>query len=86
MSEQPVHVNKVSWQALCPWTIIFRSLSAATSVPVIILSLLGVVAMPMGWIVSETLFIDQSLQVGRTNERDHSVQSQPVQTRLPRDR
>ena len=62
MSEQPVHVNKVSWQALCPWTIIFRSLSSATSVPVLTLALLGLVAMPMGWIVAETLFIDQALQ------------------------
>lgn len=62
MSEQPVHVNKVSWQALCPWTIIFRSLSSATSVTVLTLALLGLVAMPMGWILSETLFIDQTLQ------------------------
>ena len=62
MSEQPVHVNKISWQALCPWTIIFRSLSAATSIPVLILALLGLVAMPMGWIVAETIFIDQGLQ------------------------
>lgn len=62
MSEQPVHVNKISWASLCPWTIIFRSLSAATSVPVLILALLGLVAMPMGWIVAETLFVDQGLQ------------------------
>ncbi len=62
MSAQPVHVNKVSWQSLCPWTIIFRSLSAATSIPVLILALLGLVAMPMGWIVAETVFIDQGVQ------------------------
>ena len=62
MSEQSVHVNKVSWASLCPWTIIFRSLSAATSIPVLILALLGLVAMPMGWIVAETVFIDQNLQ------------------------
>ena len=61
MSEQPVHVNKISWQALCPWTIIFKSLSAATSMPVLILALLGLVAMPMGWIVAETIFVDQGL-------------------------
>lgn len=62
MSEQSVHVNKVSWQALCPWTIIFGSLGSATSIPVLTLALLGLVAMPMGWIVAETLFIDQGLQ------------------------
>ena len=66
MSEQPVHVNKISWRALCPWTIIFRSLSSASSITVLTLALLGLVAMPMGWVLAETLFIDSSLQSDQT--------------------
>ena len=59
MSEQPVVVQKISWQDLCPWTIIFRTLPIATSVTVMAFALLGVVLTPLGWLLSEMLFVHQ---------------------------
>ncbi len=59
MSQQPVVVQKVSWQDLCPWTVILRTLPIAASVTVITFALLGVLLTPMGWLLSETLFIHQ---------------------------
>jgi hypothetical protein len=59
MSEQPVVVQKISWQDLCPWTVILKTLPIASSVTVIAFALLGVLLTPMGWLLSETLFIHQ---------------------------
>jgi hypothetical protein len=59
MSEQPVVVQKISWQDLCPWTIIFKTLPSAASVTVMAFALLGVVLTPMGWLLSEMLFVHQ---------------------------
>ncbi len=59
MSEQPVVVQKISWQDLCPWTIIFKTLPVAASATVLVLALLGVLLTPMGWKLSETLFVRQ---------------------------
>lgn len=62
MSEQPVVVNKISWADLCPWTIIFRTLPIASSLPVLALALLGIVLTPAGWWVSETLFVSGDMK------------------------
>lgn len=62
MAEQPVTVQKISWSDLCPWTIILRTLPAASSFTVLAFALLGVVLMPLGWLLSETLFINQELR------------------------
>ena len=61
MNEQPVVVQKVSWWDLCPWTIIFKTLPVATGMAALALALLGTVATPMGWLVSEQLFVDQEM-------------------------
>ena len=57
MSDQPVAVKKVSWAELCPWTIIFRTLPVATSITVLALALLGVLAASFTWWASQSLFI-----------------------------
>ena len=49
---------KIDWSDLFPWTIIFRSLSSACSISVVVFALIGVLATPMGWIASESLFIN----------------------------
>lgn len=63
MSDQPVQVTNVSWRDLCPWTIIFRSLQSATSMTVITLALLGLVLMPIGWIISDKVFLNDDLRL-----------------------
>ena len=62
MTEQPVIVQKISWADLCPWTLIFKTLPIATSVPVLLFALLGVVLTPAGWMLSETLFVHQNVR------------------------
>ena len=59
MTEQPVIVQKISWSDLCPWTLIFKTLPIATSVTVLAFALLGVVLTPMGWMLSESLCINE---------------------------
>ena len=58
MSSVPREQPDYDWSRILPWTIIFRSLTPACSISVIALALVGVVATPMGWIVSETVFIN----------------------------
>ncbi len=59
VKEQPVHIQRVSWSDLCPWTIIFKTLPVAASVTVLVLALIGVCLTPMGWLLSETIFVNQ---------------------------
>lgn len=60
MTEQPVVVQKISWAELCPWTIIFRTLPIATSITVLVFALLGVLLTPIGWLLSETMFLHEA--------------------------
>ena len=62
MSEQPVVVSKVSWNELCSWSIIFKTLPVAASMSVLALALLGVVASPVGWWISQAAFIGDDLR------------------------
>ncbi|MCH2181695.1 MAG: hypothetical protein MK108_06785 [Mariniblastus sp.] len=62
MNEQPDNVNRICWRDLCPWTILFRTLPAATSLPVLVFAVLGVVLAPIGWQFSEFVFIDDELR------------------------
>lgn len=62
MAEQPVIIQKISWSDLCPWTIIFKTLPVAASVSVLAFALLGVVLMPMGWLLSESIFVTQDMR------------------------
>ncbi len=66
MSEQPVIVNKLSWRDLCPWTIIFKCLPVAISVPVIAWALVGLVLTPMGWIVAESVCLNDQIRSENT--------------------
>lgn len=59
--QQTVNVQKISWADLCPWTIIFRTLPVATSVTVLALALLGVLASASTWWISQSLFIHGEL-------------------------
>ncbi|MEL7497045.1 MAG: hypothetical protein AAFN77_05505 [Planctomycetota bacterium] len=62
MAEQPVVIQKISWESLCPWTIIFRTLPVASTLSVIALSLVGVVVAPIGWRTAEALFVNEDLR------------------------
>ncbi len=62
MNDQTVNHGRVSWRELCPWAIIFRTLPVATSISVLGLAFLGVVLTPVGWRVSEFVFVSESMQ------------------------
>ncbi len=59
MSDQPVMVSKFSWDEVFPWTIIFKTLPIAAGFTVLVLATLGVFATPMGWLLSEKIFINE---------------------------
>ena len=67
MAEQSVIVQKISWGDLCPWTLILKTLPVASSVSVLVFALLGVVLSPMGWLLSETMFINGGLEELKEN-------------------
>ena len=52
-------IRTIPWRALCPWTLIFRSLPVAVSLPVMVLAFIGVVITPLGWNFSQFVFINQ---------------------------
>jgi len=58
MTEQPVIVQKISWINLCPWILIFKTFSVASGTGVLAFALLGVVLSPLGWILSENVFLE----------------------------
>ncbi len=62
MAEQPVIVQKISWSDLCPWTIIFKTLPIASSITVLVFALLGVLLTPMGWLLSDSVFVNGGLK------------------------
>ena len=62
MAEQPVIVQKISWSDLCPWTVIFKTLPIASSVTVLVFAVLGIVLTPMGWLLSDSVFINEGLK------------------------
>ena len=61
MNDLPANVNRFSWRDLCPWTLLFRTLPAATSLPVLVFALLGVVLTPIGWEISEFVFVSDEM-------------------------
>lgn len=72
MAEQPVVVQRISWNELFPWNLIFKTLPVAASVSVLVFALLGVVLTPMGWLLSESLFIKADMK--EDNQLMHVVQ------------
>ncbi len=57
MSSPISSAPRFNWADTFPWLIIFRSLSVACSATILLFALIGVVATPMGWIVSERVFL-----------------------------
>ena len=51
-------IRTIAWRELFPWTLIFRSLPVAVSLPVLLLALIGVVATPVGWKVCQWALVN----------------------------
>jgi len=67
MADQPVVIQKISWNDLCPWTTIFRTLPIATSFTVLALALLATVVTPMGWRIGEA-FLPTDVREAKIDE------------------
>lgn len=50
-------IRRIAWSEVFPWLILFRTLPVAASISVLVLALIGTVATPAGWIVSEWVFV-----------------------------
>ena len=62
MGDQPVTVSKISWRDIFPALIILRSLSGTLSIAVIILATAGLLLTPLGWIVSDWIFVSDDMR------------------------
>jgi hypothetical protein len=51
-------LQTIPWRELFPWSLLFRSLPVAVHWPVLILAFSGVIATPVGWKVSQWLFVN----------------------------
>ncbi len=56
-------IRKISWPDVFPWLILFRSIPVAASISVMILALIGTVATPAGWLLSEAVFVRHQMKV-----------------------
>ncbi len=83
MSEQSVIVQKISWQDLCPWTLIFKTLPVASSVTVLVFALLGVLLTPMGWLLSQTLFLHDAQRADDVLMRTTELNASPYRSVFP---
>lgn len=61
MPDQPEPLRAVSWRDLCPWLIIFRVFRYAASFPVLALATAAVLLTPLGWRLSERLFLREDI-------------------------
>ena len=60
--EPATTMKQIDWKSIFPWLIIFRTLPIAVSPSVWILALAGVVLTPLGWLISEALFVNETLR------------------------
>ncbi len=52
-------ITKVSWKDLFPWLCLFRTFAIAGSVTVVAFAALATVLSPVGWIISEKVFLNK---------------------------
>jgi hypothetical protein len=50
-------VRSISWRDVCPWLILFRTFRLAVSLPILLLATGGALLTPLGWRISELLFV-----------------------------
>jgi hypothetical protein len=62
MNDERGLLRAVSWRDLCPWLILFRVFRHAVSLPALTLATLAVLVTPIGWRISERLFLDEEAQ------------------------
>lgn len=58
MTDDRGTLREIDWRSIFPWLIIFRTFRIATSMPILFLATLGALLTPVGWQVSESLFVD----------------------------
>ncbi|MDP6445359.1 MAG: hypothetical protein QF805_16285 [Pirellulaceae bacterium] len=63
MNEDGGLIRRVDWRELIPWLILGRVFGVATRLPVLLLALLTATTAPLGWRLSEILFLDQNQQL-----------------------
>ena len=61
MADDRIVVREIAWREILPWLIIFRTFRLAKSLPLLFLATFGAVLTPVGWRVSESLFVSDQL-------------------------
>ncbi len=66
MESEHNEIRTIAWRELFPWTLIFRSLPVAVSIPVLLLALIGVLATPVGWKVCQWAMVNPEV-IGKSD-------------------
>jgi hypothetical protein len=83
MSENTVKLGRISWQEVLPWTSIFKTLNVAASPTIVCIALLGTLLNPVGWRVSETLFLGSDQQENREPMEIAALNASPYRGLFP---
>ena len=62
MSGTKDEIKSVAWSQIFRWLVIFRSLAVACGPAVLVLATLGVLVTPLGWRVSELIFVNDTMR------------------------
>ena len=57
MTESNGVLRRIAWKVICPWLLLFRVFSVAISAQVLFLATVGCVVVPLGWRLSEMVFV-----------------------------
>jgi len=61
MASDRIVVREIAWRELLPWLVVFRTFRLARSLPLLFLATFGVLLTPVGWHLSEALFVSDRL-------------------------
>jgi len=77
-------VRRIAWKQICPWLMIFRVFRISISLPVLVLAVAGALLTPLGWWLSETMFVtDLDVRQSAFNEYVQANAAWPVRLDLP---
>ena len=76
MSDSGGVVRDVSWRDLCPWLMLTRTFSLATSMQVLLAALLAVTLTPIGWQIGDRILLQPSENEPTPGPGEKSVSQQ----------
>lgn len=81
MTDDRAALRTIAWRELLPWLLIFRTFWLSLSIPLLLLATAGVVVQPLGWQLSDLLFLDDKLEAEspQLREVNNTLSAWPAQ-------